>query len=114
MKPTQPYFFSHLIDIKAMHIKLQMLDLSEEERAELLKLAHDTIQYAIVQTILSELSHEDKKIFLRQLHLADHAGMWRFLNRKVKNIEEKVKQVAEEFLKEFHKDIEEAKKKHQE
>lgn len=104
------YFFSHLVDIQTIHLKLQDLDLEDEEKSHLVNIAHDTLHYEIINAILSELSEEDKKIFLRQLTMSDHAGIWRFLNKKVDNIEEKIKQVAQDVVDEMHVDIEESKK----
>lgn len=106
----QRYFFSHLIDIQTIHLKLQDLDLEDEEKSELVNLAHDTLHFEIINAILSELSEEDKKIFLRQMTMNDHASLWRFLNKKVDKVEEKIKQVAQDVVDELHVDIEESKK----
>ena len=108
----QKYFFSHLIDIQTIHIELQALELSDEEKTELVRLAHDTLHYAVLHAVLSELSEEDKKLFLRQMVHSDHASLWRFLNKKVRGIEERVKKVAEETAMEFRKDITESRKLH--
>lgn len=104
------YFFSHLVDIQTIHLKLQDLDLSDEEKSHLVNLAHDTLHYEIINAILSELSQEDKKIFLRQMTMVDHASLWRFLNKKVDKVEEKIKQIAQDVVLELHVDIEESKK----
>ena len=46
------------------------------------------------------------------MHLAseNHDKVWKFLNQKVENIEEKIKKTADELKKELHKDIKEVKK----
>jgi hypothetical protein len=107
---TQRYFFSHLVDIQTIHLKLQDLDLNDEEKSELVNLAHDTLHYEILNAVLAELSDDDKKIFLRQMTMSDHASLWRFLNKKVDNIESKIKQIADDVIEEMHGDIEESKK----
>lgn len=104
------YFFSHLVDIQSIHLKLQDLDLNDEEKSHLVNIAYDTLHYEIINAILSELSQEDKKIFLRQMTMVDHASLWRFLNKKVDKVEEKIKQVAQDVIDELHVDIEESKK----
>jgi len=103
------YFFSHLVDIQTIHLKLQDLDLEDEEKSYLVNIAHDTLHYEIINAILSELSEEDKKVFLRQMSMGDHAEIWRFLNKKVNKVEEKIKQVAQDVVDELHVDIEESK-----
>lgn len=104
------YFFSHIVDIQSIHLRLQDLDLDDSEKSHLVNLAHDTLHYEIINAILSELSAEDKKIFLRQMTMDDHAELWRFLNKKVDKVEEKIKQVAQDVVDELHVDIEESKK----
>lgn len=106
----QRYFFSHLVDIQSIHLKLSDLDLEDEEKTELVQLAYDTLHYEIINAILSELSQADKKIFLRQMTMNDHHGIWRFLNKKVDHIEDKIKQIAADVVVELHVDIEESKK----
>ncbi len=106
----QRYFFSHLVDIQSIHLKLLDLDLEDEEKTELVQLAHDTLHYEIINAILSELSQADKKIFLRQMTLDDQHAIWRFLNKKVANIEGKIKQITDDVVLELHADIQESKK----
>ncbi|MDP3941382.1 MAG: hypothetical protein Q8Q49_03680 [bacterium] len=106
----QRYFFSHLVSIQSIHLKLQDLDLEDEEKSELVNLANDTLHYEIINKVLSELSREDKKIFLRQMTMNDHPGIWRFLNKKIDKIEEKIQKMTDDVVSQLHKDIEESKK----
>lgn len=85
--------------------------MTDEEKTELVNLAHDRLHYVIINAVLSELSEEDKKIFLRQMTMNDHASLWRFLNKKVDKVEQKIKQVAQDVIDELHVDIEESKNK---
>lgn len=106
----QRYFFSHLVNIQTIHLKLQDLDLEDEEKSELVNLAHDTLHYEIINAVLSQLSKEDKKIFLRQMTMDDHPALWRFLNKKIDKIEEKIQKMTDDVVSQMHADIEEAKK----
>ena len=55
-----------------------------------------------------ELPEEDKKIFLKHLHVNDHEKIWQHLRLKIKNIEEKIKNAAEDLKTGLHKDIKES------
>lgn len=86
------------------------MDLSEDERGHLLSLAETNIHATVINTVLSELSEEDKKIFLKNLVADNHEETWKHLLEKVQNIEEKLNRSLRELKKELLKDIEEAKK----
>lgn len=85
--------------------------MSHGERMHLVSLADATLYHVIVDTILCELSKEDKKAFLLHLSMGENDKIWELLLTKVENIEEKIKLAAENIKKELHKDIEEVKKK---
>ncbi|MBI4084374.1 MAG: hypothetical protein HY431_00540 [Candidatus Levybacteria bacterium] len=105
------HFYSHVVEMETIKIELDAMDLSPEEKEHLLSLADSNIHHSVVDTILSELSHEDKKIFLRLAALDDHNAIWRHLNKKVNDIQVKIKKTASRILTELHQDIQEAKEK---
>lgn len=105
------HFYSHIVEIESLVVELEQLNLSKEEKNHLLSLAQSSLHHAILDIILSELSEEDKKIFLNNLILNNHNNVWRHLNSKIKNIEEKIKETSKELIKDLHKDIKEVKKK---
>lgn len=102
------YFYSHIVETSSISLSLGNMDLSQEERLDLLALADKNLHHTILDTVLSELSEEDKKLFLTHVASDDHDRVWELLNKKTKNIEEKIKQIAEEIKKELHWDIQEA------
>lgn len=106
------HFYSHLVETSILSLELGDMDLSQEERVELISLAESQLHHVVIDTILSELSKEDKAIFLKHLHFGQHDKIWELLNKKVSDVEEKIKKAAEELKKELHKDIEEAKREH--
>jgi len=104
------HFYSHLVEFNSLHIELSKLDLSDEQEEHLKELIDSSTHHAILDAILSELSEEDKVIFLEYLAADQHMKVWEHLLNNVDNIEEKIKKVAEDLKKELHKDIEEVKK----
>jgi len=99
------YFYSHLITFDSIVADLENLDLSKEEKKQLLSLAHSNLHHAIINTILSELSQNDKKTFLRNLAMDDHKKIWNHLNEKIQKIEEKITKTAEGLKAELKKDF---------
>ncbi len=103
------YFYSHIVETESIIEELNMLDLSENEKTHLVTLIDSSIHHAVLDAILSELSGNDKKLFLEHLSRNDNAGIWQMLNNKIKNIEEKIKKAADELKKELKKDIKDTK-----
>ena|SRR3989344_2440612 len=103
-------FYSHIIEMESVFVELDKMDLEDYERVHLAKLIDSNLHNSILEVILSELSEEDKYIFLKYLSKDKHDKLWEHLNSKVDNIEEKIKKVAEDLKVELHKDIEESKK----
>ncbi len=105
------YFYSHLIETESLIVALNELELSEEEKIHLIGIIDSSLQHAILDAVLSELSEADKKIFLNHLADEDHEKIWQFLNGKIEHIEDKIKKVAEDLKQELHRDIKETKGK---
>lgn len=105
------YFYTHIIDTSTLSLELGNMQLDAKERAHLLTLVDSNIHHAVLDLVLSELKPMDKKTFLSHLASENHDKVWKFLNQKVENIEEKIKKTAEDLKKELHKDIEEVKAK---
>lgn len=98
------YFYSHLVSLDSISSDLDALDLTKEEKKHLMELAHSNLHHAIIDTILSELSQNDKKTFLRHLAMDDHKKIWNHLSEKVKKIEEKITKTADDLKEELRKD----------
>jgi len=102
------HFYHHLIIIDSIHLGLDELGLEPHEKEELLDLVEKNINHAVMDTVLSELEAGDKKVFLALVLGGDHNEIWKMLTFKVHGAEEKIKNVADELIKKFHKDIKEA------
>ncbi len=104
-------FYSHIIELESVTVKLDELGLSNEERLHLLTLIESNLDHVILDAILSELNEEDKKLFLKEVASENHDEVWKLLKNKVDNIEQKILKAAEDLKKELHQDIDEVKKK---
>ncbi len=103
-------FYSHLVKTDNLKLALQSLDLDDKEYKHVEMLIESTIHHEIIDAILSELSEEDKKIFLKHLASDNNEKVWEYLMTKVDSVEEKIKKSAESLKKELYKDIEKSKK----
>jgi len=103
------HFYSHLIDFEPIVVTLTELEFEDAEREGLLEIAGDSVHHAVLDVILSELSDDDKKEFLRLLLDEGHEQVWEHLNSRVENIEEKIKDTARKLQEELHKDIHDSK-----
>lgn len=101
------HFFSHLVEIQTIELELDSMSMEEHERVELKDLIHENIYHAVLDAVLSELSEEDKKVFLEHLITSENEKIWDFINTKVEGIEEKIKKAAEDVKEKIHKDVKE-------
>ena len=66
------YFFSHLIEIESIIIELDKLDLSKEQKIHLTSLIDSSLHHTVLDAVLSELSDQDKRVFLNHLQEDNH------------------------------------------
>ncbi len=104
------HFFDHLVEVDELHISLDSLDMTDEQKEEVKELMSESIYHTVLEAILSELSDEDKKVFLMHLVTDDHGKIWEFVNGKVENIEDKIVKAAADIKSELHADIKYSKK----
>lgn len=105
------YFYTHLIEIESVSMELDKLDLSGEQKKHLANLIDSSIHHSILDVVMSELSPQDKRVFLQVCKEDDHSKLWKFLNEKIDNIEEKIKKCADDLKLQLHKDLREAREK---
>lgn len=103
-------FYSHIIEIDSLYIELDLLDMTPAERKELKEILDSSIHHTVIDTILSELSGEHKKIFLSHVTLERHTEIWELLNTHVKHPEKKISKAVEKLKKQMRKDIKSTKK----
>lgn len=105
------HFYSHVIDIESVHASLKGLDLTVEEQQELVIIVETSIHHVILDTVLSELSKEDKRVVLSHLAQEKHSDLWNLLTKKIDKVEAKIHKAVDDLKKDLHKDIQEAKNK---
>ena len=103
------HFYDSLIETTDITIELAQMNLLPDERLHLISLVQANIHTVVVDTVLSNLSEKDKKIFLKNLVSNDHEIIWSHL-KKAENIEEKIKLAVKKAKNELLKDIERVKK----
>ena len=100
-------FYSHIVKTESLVVRLERMKMAEDERAHLLSLMESSIHHAVLDAILSELTEQDKKLFLKELANDDDDATWNFLKKKIDHIEDKIEKTADELQKELHSDIDE-------
>ena len=103
------HFYSYHVETESIDIEINSLDISDVEKKHLKDLAESHIHHAVLDRLLSELSTEDKKLFIKHLNTRDHETIWKFLREKVTDVEEKIHEAANYVKSELMKDIKEEK-----
>ena len=104
------FFYTHLVEESEITLEIGDLNLTSKERVHLLSLAHANIHSKVVSEVLSNLSEEDKKIFLKNLTSEKHDTTWHHLKDRIENAEEKVKSTIDEIIGELVEDVRQVKK----
>lgn len=104
------HFYSHIIEIESIYTILDVMDLDHEEKQELIVIIESTVHHTIIDTVLSELSEKDKKIFLQHLSKENHEDLWKHLKENIEKVEHKINRAVNILLQELHLDVQEAKK----
>jgi len=104
------FFYNQIIETTDISIKLTELDLTKDEQNHLVSLLDANIHSTIVHNVLSELSEEDKKVFLENLVSDNHKVTLDHLKIKIDRLEDKIKNSVEDLKKELLEDLLTAKK----
>lgn len=102
-------FYAHLVEIDSVVEELDKMNLTEEEKMHLASLLDSSLHHTVLDAIFAQLSESDKRIFARHVNVGDHDEIWKFLNEKVDNVEDKIKNAAEDLKKKLHEDIRKSK-----
>ena len=103
------FFYSHLVETSSISLELADMEMSSDERLHLVSLVEANIHSLVVDSVLSELPEEDKKVFLKNLLSDDHEKTLKHLKTKIEKLEDKIKKAVEDIRQEFLKDLAEAK-----
>jgi hypothetical protein len=105
------YFYSNLITLEPVVLRLSELSLTADEKKELLNISEENLHYILMDLVLTELSDDDKKIFFLHLTVEKHEPLWEFLHSKIDQVEDKIKKAADDFIASLNKDILESHRK---
>jgi len=102
------YFYAHIVNPHDIHMVLDVLDITPEEKSHLSSILESSLHHHIVDLILTELPEDHKHTFL--IHLTDdnHNAMWTLVKEKIENPEEKIRLSLEQFKQDILHDIQEA------
>lgn len=101
-------FYSNLIEMDSIIIELDKMGLLVTEKKHLIILVDKSIHNVILDTVLSELSESDKRVFVNKVTFEKNEKIWEFLSQKVDKIEDKIKKAIKDLKEELHEDIKEA------
>lgn len=103
-------FYKHIVEIHSLRVALDSLNLTPEENEHLIEIAEENMHHVILEAILSELSEDDKRLFLSHVSQDKHDEVWELLTKKIDNIEKKIQQAADDVKSKLHADIEDLNK----
>lgn len=99
------HFYSFLVEHETVELELNNLDISKKEKEHLVAIVESSMHITVVDTVLSELSEKDKKIFLQNLKSKNHDNVWKHLHEKTEKIEKKIVKAIGELTKELRKNL---------
>ncbi|HMS22504.1 MAG TPA: hypothetical protein PKA38_01950 [Candidatus Levybacteria bacterium] len=105
-------YYSHLVELEVVEQELADLELSSEEKEKLLLHVHSSVEYKVLDVVLSELPEGQKETFLLHMQNGKHDDIWEHLRKYTQEIESKIKNVSQELMGEFIDDIKQIKEKH--
>ncbi|MCA9371580.1 hypothetical protein KC726_01655 [Candidatus Woesebacteria bacterium] len=99
------HFYTHLLQIDSIIIPLDTMELLPEEKNELLVLIETQVHHVVIDTVLSELSEEHKRIFLANLEEDNHETIWKHLKEQIEEVETKIQQAVHTLQQTLHQDM---------
>lgn len=96
---SMKYLFEEIIQIKTVHLKLNEMDLADQEKEELLEIMKSTVHHKVIDLILSELTDEEKEIFLEGVSTGQMDKNKQYLSvlkDRINNLEAKIKEKVKE------------------
>jgi len=100
------FFYSHIVEITEVTVRINELDLTEDEKNHLMSLLEANIHSTVIENILSQLQEDDKKQFLKNLVANNNQIILEHLKIKIEKLEDKIKNSVEELKKDLLKDLE--------
>lgn len=109
MANTKPQHFYHsIVSMDSLQVRLDLTEWSDDEKAALMDLAERTVHHSILDLVLSQLSDDDKRLFLEHHAHERHEAIWALLQNRIGSIEDKIKKTADDVTKKLHSDLKKA------
>jgi hypothetical protein len=99
------HFYEHLIRTEEITLDLAELDLTAQERLELLSLLEANIHTCVINLVLSELNEKEKKVFLANLLADDSNRIWEHLWKNTDDLDKKIMTSVNALVREMRGDI---------
>ena len=99
------HFYSFVVETETLFMEIDSLEISDNEKTHLKSLAESHIHSSVLDTILSELSPDNKRTFLSHINSKEHERTWKFVNTLIENAEEKIAAVANKVKKDLLEDL---------
>ena len=74
------HFYGHLVEIDSIHAELDMLEMTPAEKQELVIIVESSIHKLVLETVLSKLNEEEKRVILEKGTEAPFTG--EYVNNK--------------------------------
>lgn len=102
---SSKHFYSEIVEMDSVYIEIDSLEISDDEKSHLKRMIGSSLHHAILDAILSELSEDDKRIFLDHVFSGRNDEVWVHLNEKIEKIEEKIQKTADDLKDKIREDI---------
>ena len=90
-------FYDHIIHIHHIHSEIEELPLSKGEKNQLIQTIEEIVHHKIIHKILDRLHVDHHELFLERFHTyPDDHTILDYLKRYVPDIEDHIKEAAEE------------------
>ncbi len=103
------YFYHDILDLEWIEGEIDGLDISDQEKKKLAEMARYELHQTILDTVLSELSEREKKVFLGNLNYDTNDKTWKHLAENIEKVEDKIKDVSEALKRDLKRDLADAK-----
>lgn len=99
-------FYHDLLNLSDLSKHLSQVNLSLQERDELLGIVHHTIHLEVVNFVLTRLPQEEHETFLAHIERRPHdKGIWVYLKRSIRELEsdlvDLIHRVKQDFISEL-------------
>ena len=105
------HFYTDIVEVDSIFVALDKMDLTSEELSQLKEMVESQVHQVVIDTVLSQLSEKDQKLFLTYLAHGRHDEILQHLKKNIEKVEEKIIKAVDELKNDLHADIKESRQK---